>query len=76
MPPNERLTDEALIEEHRARGGSGFFHHLHAGDRSHGIPETPETRVARLAQAEAAQNPGATRDPDPIATREVVNEDG
>ncbi len=73
--PNERLPDESVTEEHGARGGSGLLHHLHAGDRSHGIPETPESRVARLAQAEAAQNPSATRDPDPMATREVVNED-
>ncbi len=35
---------------------------LHGGSNPSGLPETPAARAARL---EAAQNPSATRDPEP-----------
>jgi hypothetical protein len=54
--------DPNITEEHGARGGGGFLESLHGSDNPSGLPETPVARAARL---EAAQNPSATRDPEP-----------
>ncbi len=58
-PDPDRITQNA------AKGESAFLESLHGGSNPSGLPETPATRMSRLAQEEAAQNPPAVRDPNP-----------
>ncbi len=65
LPEERYFADEKITEQHGAKGGPGTLLSLRAG----------MTEAGLAARTEFESNPSATRDPDPIATREVVNED-